>query len=145
MSKHLIIASYDGISTHYCGVGTTIKDTLYSLDDLVSSKKIKISLAYIAADPRGDVFNQESYRYSLALVKKTGGHLIPLCNGTAGRSDYDMWRSFSEWKYICSSLATALNMILKKGDDNVLMLHDTPFLSFHKFRQQIFQFNLKCF
>ena len=56
MEKHLIIASYDGIDTYYCGIGTTMQDTISSLSDLVNSEKIKISLAYISADPDGKVF-----------------------------------------------------------------------------------------
>lgn len=145
MKKHLIIASYDGISTHYCGVGTTTQDTIFSLMNITDAKKIKISLAYISADPNGKVFDQNSLKRSMALVKKTNGHLIPLCNGTAGFSDYDMWQSFSQWEYACASLATTLNVVLKSNEDNVLMLHDTPFLLFHKFKQQIFQKNLRCF
>ncbi len=145
MKKHLIITTYDGISTHYCGVGTTIQDTIFSLMNITNAKKIKISLAYISADPNGKVFDQNSLKRSMALVKKTKGHLISLCNGTAGFSDYDMWQSFSQWEYACASLATALNIILKNNEDNVLMLHDAPFLFFHKFKQQIFKKNLRCF
>lgn len=145
MEKHLIIASYDGISTYYCGIGTTMQDTISSLKDFVNSEKIKISLAYISADPDGKVFNQKRFQDSVRLVKKTGGYLIPLCNGTAGFNEFDMWQSFPQWEYACASLATALNTILKDEDDNVLMLHDTPFLLFHKFRQQIFGKKLRCF
>lgn len=144
-NKHLIIASYDGISTHYCGVGTTTQDTISSLTDMVKSKKIKVSLAYISTDPNGKVFDQKSLNHSTELVRKTGGHLIPLCNGTAGFSDYDMWQSFSQWEYACASLASAMNMILKNNEDNVLMLHDAPFLLFHKFKQQIFNKKFRCF
>jgi len=36
-------------------------------------------------------------------------------------------------------------MVLEDEDDNVLMLHDTPFLLFHKFKQQIFGKKLRCF
>jgi len=143
--KHLIIASYDGISTHYCGVGTTLQDTLWSLQDLTNSEDIKISLAYIAVDPQSDAYNERSFKNSLSLVKKTGGSLIPLSNGTSGYSEKDMWSSFPEWEFACASLATAMNMVLKKEDDNVLMLHDTPFLLFHKFKQQIFDRKLRCF
>lgn len=145
MAKHIIIASYDGISTYYCGIGTTMQDTISSLSDLVGSKRIKVSLAFMSADPRGEVFDRDHFRNSIELVKKTGGHLIPLCNGTAGFSEWDMWQSFPQWEYACASLATALNMILKKEDDNILMLHDTPFLLFHKFKQQIFDRKLRCF
>jgi len=145
MGKHLIIASYDGISTYYCGIGTTMQDTISSLKDLVNSEKIKISLAYISADPDGKVFNQKRLQDNVELVKKTGGYLIPLCNGTAGFNEFDMWQSFPQWEYACASLATALNVILKDEDDNILMLHDTPFLFFHKFKQQIFGKELRCF
>ncbi len=145
MKKHLIIASYDGISTYYCGIGTTMQDTIYSLDELSDSEDIKVSLAYISADPNGKVFNQRRLQDSMALVKKTGGHLIPICNGTSGFSEFDMWQSFSQWKYACASLATSLNLILDNKDDNILMLHDTPFLLFHKFKQQIFNKELRCF
>jgi len=145
MKKHLIIASYDGISTHYCGVGTTTQDTISSLADLLKSKRIKVSLAYISADPDGKVFDQKSLKNSVKLVKRTGGHLISLCNGTAGFSDYDMWQSFPQWEYACASLASALNMILKNNEDNVIMLHDAPFLLFHKFKQQVFNKKFKCY
>lgn len=145
MRKHLIIVSYDGISTYYCGIGTTMQDTIASLNELVNSEKIKISLAYISADPDGKVFSHRHLQDSVELVKKTGGHLIPICNGTAGFNEFDMWQSFPQWKYACASLATALNMILEDEDDNILMLHDTPFLLFHKFKQQIFDKKLRCF
>ncbi|MEK7506923.1 MAG: glycosyltransferase [Patescibacteria group bacterium] len=145
MEKHLIIASYDGISTYYCGIGTTMQDTIASLDELTNFEKIKISLAYISADPNGKVFNQERLQDGVELIKKTGGYLIPLCNGTAGFNEFDMWQSFPQWEYVCASLATALNIILKDEDDNILILHDTPFLFFHKFKQQIFGKELRCF
>jgi len=122
-----------------------MQDTISSLNELADSEKIKISLAYISADPKGKAFNRECLKNSIALVKKTGGHLIPLCNGSAGFSEFNMWQSFPQWEYACASLATALNVILKDEDDNVLMLHDTPFLLFHKFKQQIFGKKLRCF
>jgi glycosyltransferase involved in cell wall biosynthesis len=145
MRKHLIIASYDGISTHYCGVGQTVQDTLASLGDVVDPKIIRISLAYIAADPKGKAFDRERFRDSANLVNKTGGYLIPLCNGSLGFDESDMWQSFPQWEYACASLGTALNMILKDQEKNVLMLHDTPFLLFQRFKRQIFNKNLQCY
>lgn len=145
MGKHLIIASYDGINTHYCGVGTIIRNTVFALRDFANKEKIKVSLAYVSANPNGKVFNEICFGDSVELVKNTGGHLIPLCNGTVGFDESDMWKSFPEWKNECASLATALNIILDDKDDNILMLHDTPFLLFTRFKQQIFGKNLKCF
>jgi len=145
MKKHLIIASYDGINTHYCGVGTIIRNTIFALKDFASREKIKVSLAYVSANPKGKVFNNACFKDSVELVKNTGGYLIPLCNGSAGFDESDMWKSFPEWKNECASLATVLNMILDDKDNNVLMLHDTPFLLFTKFKQQIFGKKLRCF
>lgn len=145
MKKHLIIASYDGINCHYCGVGTIIRNTIFSLRDIVEKKKIKVSLACVSADPKGKVFDNGVFKDALHLVRKTGGHLIPLCNGTAGFDEGDMWKSFPQWKAACASLATALNIILSDSDDNVLMLHDTPFLLFSQFKQQIFGKRLRAY
>jgi glycosyltransferase involved in cell wall biosynthesis len=145
MGKHLIIASYDGINTHYCGVGTIIRNTIFTLRDFANKENIKVSLAYISANPKGKVFNSICFKDSENLVEKTGGHLIPLCNGTVGFDESDMWKSFPEWKSQCASLATALNIILDDEDDNILMLHDTPLLLFTKFKQQIFEKKLRCF
>lgn len=145
MGKHLIIASYDGINTHYSGVGTIIRNTIFALRDFANGKKIRVSLAHVSADPKGRVFNEECFKDSLELVKNTGGHLIPLCNGTAGFDESDMWKSFPEWKNECASLATSLNMILDNKDDNILMLHDTPFLLFTRFKQQVFGKRFRCF
>jgi len=145
MRKHLIIASYDGINTHYCGVGTIIRNTIFALKDFAVKEGIKVSLACVSANPKGKVFNNACFRDSIDIVNDTGGYLVPLCNGTNGFDESDMWKSFPEWKGACASLATALNMILDNKDDNILMLHDTPFLLFTKFKQQIFGKNLRCF
>lgn len=143
--KHIIIASYDGISTHYCGVGTIIRNSIYALNDITDSQKLKISLAYISTDKKGKVFNMGCFQQSIGLIKKTGGFLIPLCNGTKGFDEGDMWKSFPQWESACASLATSLNIILDNKDDNIVMLHDTPFLLFAKFKFQIFDKNVRSF
>jgi glycosyltransferase involved in cell wall biosynthesis len=145
VKKHLIIASYDGINTHYCGVGTIIRNTIFALKDFAKKENIKVSLACVSADPKGKVFSKTCFKDSIELVKNTGGYLVPLCNGTTGFDEGDMWKSFPEWKGECASLATALNIILDDREDNVLILHDTPFLLFTKFKKQIFGKNLRCY
>lgn len=145
MKKHLIIASYDGISTHYCGVGTIIRNTIYTLNDIVNFQKIKVSLAYISTDKNGNVFNPVCFQESINLIKKTGGFLLPLCNGTKGFDESDMWKSFPQWDSTCASLATSLNIILENDDDNIVMLHDTPFLPFAKFKIQMFDKTIRSF
>lgn len=145
MSKHLIIASYDGISTHYCGVGTIIRNSIYTLNNIADTKNIKVTLAFIATDKNGKVFNSACFQEGFNLVKKTGGFLIPLCNGTNGFDESDMWKSFPQWESTCASLATSLNIILENDDDNIIMLHDTPFLPFAKFKKQMFDKKVRSF
>jgi len=145
MKKHLIIATYDGINTHYSGVGTIAKNIINTLSDFADSAELRVSIAYIEADKKSKVFNRECFEASSDLVKKTGGKLIPLCNATKGENEWDMWRSFKEWEYACVSLVTALNLILDKNEENYIILNDTPFLFFAKYRALVNEKNLKCF
>ncbi|MCX6754894.1 MAG: glycosyltransferase [Candidatus Nomurabacteria bacterium] len=145
MKKHIIIASYDGLSTFYCGVGTIAKNTVATLNNYAKDNNIRVSIAYITASPEGKAYSKESYSKSLSLVNKTQGFMVPLCNGTKGLTEWDMWRSFPEWNYVSASLATSLNLILKEDEENILMLHDTPFLLFSKFKDQVINKNLKCY
>ena len=145
MKKHLIVASYDGISTHYCGVGTIIRNTVRSLLDFAPSENLKVSLAFVSTDPEGTVFNMEAFNDSINLVTRTGGHFIPLCNGTKGYDESDMWKSFPEWKSASASLATSINILLDTDEEAVVMLHDTPFLLFSKYKQQIFDRRIRAY
>lgn len=144
MKKHLVIATYDGIGTHYSGVGTIAKNIVNALSNFNDSH-IKVSIAYINIDKQSKVFNKQCFDSASELVKKTGGYLIPLCNTTKGQSEWDMWRSFKEWNYACVSLVTALNLILDPDEENYIILNDTPFLFFAKYRELVGDNNLKCF
>ena len=143
MKKHLIVATYDGIGTHYSGVGTIAKNIVNTLRDS-DNKQLKVSIAYINVDKNTKVFNKECFEASIDLVNKTGGKLIPLCNTTKGQSEWDMWRSFKEWDYTCVSLVTALNLILDENEENHIILNDTPFLFFAKYRELVHDRNLRC-
>ncbi len=92
MKKHLIIATYDGIGTHYSGVGTIAKNVVTALLSLTDKIQLKISIAYVNVDKESRVFNSECYNAASDLVTKTGGQLLPLCNSTKGQSEWDMWR-----------------------------------------------------
>lgn len=145
MKKHLIIATYDGIGTHYSGVGTIAKNIVNTLNDLAGDVDLRVSIAYVNVDKNAKVFNKECFEASTNLVNKTAGTLIPLCNTTKGQSEWDMWRSFKEWDYACVSLVTALNLILDPNEENYIILNDTPFLFFAKYRELVNNKNLKCF
>ena len=143
MKKHIIIATYDGIGTHYTGVGTIAKNIVTALLSLTDKIQIKVSIAYVNVDKESRVFNSECYTAASDLVTKTGGQLLPLCNSTKGQSEWDMWRSFKEWDFTCVSLVSVLNLSLKEDEDNVIILNDTPFLFFAKYRELVMIKNLK--
>jgi len=46
MKKHLVIATYDGVGTHYSGVGTIAKNIVDSLNEITETKDFKVSAAY---------------------------------------------------------------------------------------------------
>src|SRR3989338_5394442 len=106
---------------------------------------MKVSIAYINVDKTSAVFNKDCFEAANNLVNKTGGQMVPLCNSTKGQSEWDMWRSFNEWNFSCVSLVTTLNLLLKEDEDNVIILNDTPFLFFAKYRDLVTVKNLKCF
>jgi glycosyltransferase involved in cell wall biosynthesis len=145
MKKHIIIATYDGIGTHYSGVGTIAKNIVSSLTEISNSLDMKVSIAYINIDKSSEIFNKDCFDEANNLVAKTGGQMIPLCNSTKGQSEWDMWRSFNEWNFSCVSLVTVLNLLLEEDEDNVIILNDTPFLFFAKYRDLVTVKNLKCF
>lgn len=144
MKKHLVIATYDGIGTHYSGVGTIAKNIINALSNFNDSH-IKISIAYINVDKQSKIFNKQCFDSASDLVGKTGGYMIPLCNTTKGQSEWDMWRSFDEWRYACVSLVTALNTILNSDEENHIILCDTPFLFFAKYKELLNDKDIKCF
>lgn len=145
MKKHIIIATYDGIGTHYSGVGTIAKNIVNSLTTLLDRIDIKVSIAYVNINKQSKVFNEECFEAANNLVTKTKGKMIPLCNTTKGQSEWDMWRSFDEWNYTCVSLVTALNLILDQNEENFILLNDTPFLFFAKYKDLVNDKNIKCF
>ena len=143
--KHLVIATYDGIGTHYSGVGTIAKNIVDSLSEIAEVKDFKVSIAYINVDKTSGVFNKDCFNSATKLTKNTGGYMIPLCNTTKGQSEWDMWRSFDEWRYSCVSLVTALNTLLKSDEKNYVILNDTPFLFFSKYKELVHDKNIKSF
>jgi len=145
MKKHLVIATYDGIGTHYSGVGTIAKNIVDSLNEITETKDFKVSIAYINIDKASKVFNKYCFNSTTRLTKNTGGYMVPLCNTTKGQSEWDMWRSFNEWRYSCVSLVTALNTLLKPDEKNYIVLNDTPFLFFAKYKELVNDKNIKCF
>lgn len=145
MRKHIIIATYDGIGTHYSGVGTIAKNLVFALTRLSYKYDFRVSIAYINVDKQSKVFNKQCFEDSSNLVNKTGGTLVPLCNSSKGESEWDMWRSFEEWDFASVSLVTSLNLLLNDDEENILILNDTPFLMFAKFRELLNVKNIKLF
>lgn len=143
--KHLVLVTYDGVATHYSGVGTIAKNMINSLKDYIKLDNLRVSIAYVNVDKESKVFNAICFNDSKKVVEKTGGALAPLYNGKKGESEWDMWGGFDEWKLECSSLVAILNTILNSEEDNFIVLNDTPFLTFAKYKDFVNDKKLKYF
>lgn len=115
-----------------------------SLATLADKLQLKVSVAYINVNRESNIFNAECFEAANSLTTKTGGYLIPLCNSTKGQTEWDMWGSFTEWNFACVSLVSALNLILNTGEDNFIILNDSPFLFFARYRELVVDKNLNC-
>ena len=65
-NKHLIIATYDGVATHYSGVGTIAKNIVNSLKDHIDINGLRVSIAYVNTNKSSRIFNEECFSCSIA-------------------------------------------------------------------------------
>ncbi len=75
MKKHFIIATYDGIGTHYSGVETIAKNIVDALNEFADDMDLRVSIAYVNIDKNAEVFNEKCFEASSRLVNKTGGSI----------------------------------------------------------------------
>ena len=115
------------------------------MKDHIDINGLRVSIAYVNTNKSSRIFNEECFNSAKELTQRTDGFLIPLYNGTKGETEWDMWRSFDEWNLQCQSLVTILNMIVRSYEDNFIILNDTPFLFFEKYKDFVDDKKLKYF
>ena len=136
--KHIVIAAHDGIFTHYTGVGTVIQNTVSALlEKNECTKDLRISFASVSIDEDSKAFHIKSFAKISELAKLHNGYIIKLANDSDGLKENDTWKDPYNWRVICNSLVSSLNILLDENDDNIIMLHDTVFLYFEIAQRQL--------
>ena len=118
------LCSYDGISTHYSGVGTIIMRYIDAIVNYCTLNNIDYKL---------NLFTAESYDYTLGYNKKLeDSHknilnttIYKVSNGSNGETSFG---TIENWKILSSNTADIINNIdCSEYDEVISLLHDTPY------------------
>lgn len=118
------ICSYDGISTHYCGVGTIIQRYIKAVVNYCQNNKINYDM---------NLYTAESFEYTLGynkeLEKKHANlpnvHIYKVSNGSNGETSFG---TIENWKILSKNTASLINNIdFCKYDKIITLVHDTPY------------------
>lgn len=118
------LCSYDGISTHYSGVGTIINRYIDSLINYCIEKGIEYNI---------NLFTAESYEYTLGYNKRIEDYhkslpnikVYKISNGSNGETSFG---NIDNWKILSSNTAELINSIDTSEYDKIITLaHDTPY------------------
>ena len=118
------ICSYDGISTHYCGVGTMIRRYIKSIICYCESKKLDYKL---------NLYTAESFEYTLGYnenlekfhISLPNTNLYKISNGSNGETSFG---TLENWKVLSENTASLINnMDFYEYDKVITLIHDTPY------------------
>lgn len=118
------LCSYDGISTHYSGVGTIIIRYIEVIRRYCKENKIDYEL---------NLYTTESFDYTLGYNKKLEDYhksipnvkLFKVSNGSNGETSFG---TIDNWKKLSSNTAILINNIdTNKYDKIITLIHDTPY------------------
>lgn len=118
------ICSYDGISTHYCGVGTMIKRYIKSVINYCNNNNIDYNLNLFTSESFEYTlgYNKELYEYHLSLPNTK---IFKVSNGSNGETNFG---TINNWKILSANTAQLINNIDTSEYDKVITLaHDTPY------------------
>lgn len=118
------LCSYDGISTHYSGVGTIVMRYIECIINYCESNNIDYKL---------NLFTAESYEYTLGYNNDLEDYhkslknveIFKLSNGSNGETCFG---TIKNWKELSKNTASLINNIdMSKYDKVVTLLQDTPY------------------
>lgn len=118
------ICSYDGISTHYCGVGTMIKRYIKSVINYCTNNNIDYHLNLFTVESFEYTlgYNRELYEYHLSLPNTK---IYKVTNGSNGETNFG---TIINWKVLSENTAQLINNLdTAEYDKIVTLIHDTPY------------------
>lgn len=118
------LCSYDGISTHYSGVGTIVTRYIEAITKYCKNNKIDYKL---------NLFTAESYDYTLGYNKDLEDNhknlpnteLFKLSNGSNGETSFG---TIDNWRLLSKNTAKIINSLdIDNYDKVITLIHDTPY------------------
>ena len=118
------LCSYDGISTHYSGVGTIIMRYIEAIVSYCKNNEVDYKL---------NLYTAESFEYTLGYNKKLEDEhraipntsLFKVSNGSNGETSFG---TIDNWRILSKNTAELINDIKVDEYDKVItLIHDTPY------------------
>jgi len=118
------LCSYDGISTHYSGVGTIVMRYIEGIISYCENNNIDYKL---------NLYTSESYEYTLGYKKDLEDYhkslknveIFKLSNGSNGETSFG---TIENWKELSKNTESLINDIdMSKYDKVITLLQDTPY------------------
>ena len=118
------LCSYDGISTHYSGVGTIVMRYIEAILNYCKTYNIDYKL---------NLYTAESYEYTLGYKKSLENYhkslpnveIFKVSNGSNGETSFG---TIENWKELSKNTEVLINDIdMSKYDKVVTLLQDTPY------------------
>lgn len=118
------ICSYDGISTHYCGVGTIIKRYIKSVICYCNNNNIDYHLNLYTTESYDYTlgYNKDLYEYHLSL---SNTKIYKVSNGSNGDTNFG---TINNWRELSKNTARLINNLdISEYDKIITLIHDTPY------------------
>ena len=120
------ICSYDGISSHYSGVGTIVKRFIESLYILKQNNVYDFDLNLITAEnnTKSLGYNEKIEKYYNSMLSP---NIIKVSNGSGGQTNFG---TIENWNILSANTADVINNLdFSKYDKVLTIAHDTPYCS----------------
>ncbi|NMB66721.1 glycosyltransferase family 4 protein [Candidatus Woesearchaeota archaeon] len=134
MRKAVIVVSYDGITSQYCGVGTITNMMITALDLINKDKpqKERIDLFAITSAISSNClgFSGALKKQTESILKKNNGKLYFLNSFKDNRNQYG---DDIRWRKNSMEVFLILKEISDKYDKLIVFLHDAPFIGVAKY------------
>ena len=125
----LFLVTFDGVETHYCGVGSVTQYFLSLVPRLVRDLEqeglsLDIHVLYSARPSSGFAHSFRIHERSKRLAAQAGVQLVELPHGGEVANAFGNRRT---WPHCCSASAEYISAQVKRSDVGIVLASDTPY------------------
>lgn len=121
----VISISYDGVISHYCGVGTIAYNMSIAIDKINHISKNKMDYFIISSANNKNClgYSGEIKRIQENIVKKNNGKIFFI-----GKKQKNQWGDINKWKEDTKEIEKIISNLSPNYKKVLIFLHDVPFL-----------------